>query len=107
MATEFSKSDLIAAISEQTGHDTETVSEVFQSFLNLTAQKVASEGRVEYKDFGTFNLESRQARQGTFAPTGKAWKSPARLVLTFKAGKQFLKIANENNTTEFEITNKK
>jgi nucleoid DNA-binding protein len=110
MKTEYNKKDLFKDIENETNIDIDVIEEVFSTFLKLTATHVANEGRVEYKGLGTFNIESRQKRSGTFAPTGAKWETPARMVVTFKAAPEFLKIANENrkdSLKEFEITNKK
>jgi len=104
---EFNKKELLALIVERTGLDLEDVTGVYETLVDVTAEHLAKEARVEYKEFGVFSLESRQGRSGVFAPTGKEWSTPDRLVIQFKPAKHFVEVANKFNDREFEITNKK
>jgi nucleoid DNA-binding protein len=47
-----------------------------------------SEGRLELRNFGVFEVRGRRPRRARNPRTGEAVDVPARLVVTFKAGRQ-------------------
>ena len=47
-----------------------------------------TEGRIELRNFGAFEVKRRKPRQARDPRTGDTVKVPARLVVTFKPGRE-------------------
>lgn len=57
-------------------------------FFDEIAQRLADDGRVELRGFGTFSTRKRDARQGRNPRTGEAVHVQAKRILHFKPGKE-------------------
>ena len=51
-------------------------------------ETLATEGRVELRNFGAFAVKRRKARAGRNPRTGEKVSVPERLTVTFKAGRE-------------------
>jgi len=51
-------------------------------------QTLVEEGRIELRNFGVFEVKKRKPRKARNPRTGEKVKVPARLVVTFKAGRE-------------------
>ena len=56
--------------------------------LDAIIQAVASEGRIELRDFGVFEVRRRAPRKARNPRTGEKLIAPARNVVTFKPGRE-------------------
>ena len=84
----MTKKDLAKAIAEAMGLPQIQVKEILQRvFLGIT-ETLLHEGRLELRNFGVFEVKKRRPRQARNPRTGQAVAVPAKLVVTFKPGRQ-------------------
>lgn len=60
------------------------------------SQALAEGDRIEMRDFGTFSLRQRQAREARNPRTGEAVPVAAKKAVHFKAGRQLRQILNDD-----------
>jgi len=60
---------------------------VVQSLLDSIVDVIATEGRLELRDFGVFQVKQRAARKARNPKTNESVIVPPRRVVTFKPGK--------------------
>jgi nucleoid DNA-binding protein len=75
-------------IAEETGLTQGQVMEVIQRAFDGITETLLSEGRIELRNFGVFEVKRRKARKARNPRTGDKVKVPAKLVVTFKPGKE-------------------
>lgn len=81
------KPELAAAIADQTGLSREKASEVITAFTDQVSAAAAKGQDLTLIGFGTFNVRTREARNGRNPQTGATIKIPASKTVGFKAGK--------------------
>lgn len=86
MAT-VSKKDICKVICESTGRNSYEVEEVVKTFMDKIIEVLAKGDRLEFREFGVFELRRRRARQARNPKTGAAVQVPERTVVAFKPGK--------------------
>ena len=99
MAT-ITKKELIDRISATTGQTRVIVKDVIQRFLDGIAGELGKGNRLEFRDFGVFELKQRASRiaQNPKQPAQKVFV-PARRTVKFKAGrvmKQSLRLSGDS-----------
>ena len=88
----ITKKDLIERISASTGQTRAHVKDVIQSFLDSIGAELAKGNRLEFRDFGVFEIKQRASRiaQNPKEPKQKVFVPPRRTV-KFKAGRTMKK----------------
>ena len=81
------KPELAAAIADKTGLTREKAGEVINAFTDQVSAAAARGEEVTLIGFGTFNIRSREARNGRNPQTGASIQIPASKTVGFKAGK--------------------
>ena len=81
------KNDIVVSISKATGIMQRDVREVVQMTLDGIVETLASEGRLEWRGFGVFEVRAYEARQGRNPRTGEQVFVPAGKMVNFKAGR--------------------
>ena len=81
------KPELAAAIADRTGLTRDKASEVITAFTDQVSAAVSRGEDVTLIGFGTFNIRSREARDGRNPQTGETIRIPASKTVGFKAGK--------------------
>ncbi|WP_417568262.1 HU family DNA-binding protein [Marinobacter sp.] len=81
------KPELAAAISDRTGLTREKASEVITAFTDQVSAAASRGEGTTLIGFGTFNIRSREAREGRNPQTGEPLRIPASKTIGFKAGK--------------------
>ena len=83
----MTKKEIIEIVSEQTklkkNHTKAVVESVFEVFVEI----LASEKRIEVRNFGVFKVKRTPARIGRNPVTKESADVPARNIVQFKAGK--------------------
>ena len=82
----MTKKTLVKSIAEQTQVPPSQVSEIVQSVLNGIIDVLATEGRIELRNFGIFQVKKRKARIARNPRTGETVQVPEKMVVTFKPG---------------------
>ncbi len=85
----MNKTELIAAVAKKTGQTKKEVDTAVNTLLNTIVETVAKNEKVQIVGFGTFELHSRNERQGRDPRTNTPITIPASRVPAFKAGKVF------------------
>ena len=85
----ITKRDMVLRIAAETGLIQEDVFAVVQKTLDHITEALAHGDRVEFRDFGVFELCTRKARIGRNPhQPANVVRIPARLVVKFKSGRK-------------------
>lgn len=83
----MNKSDLIDAISEDSGLSKADSGKALNSFINTVSTALAKGDQITLVGFGNFGVKERASRKGRNPLTGEALEIKGGRVPTFKAGK--------------------
>ena len=86
MATR-TKKELVDKIAEKTGVTQSTVKTVVQQFLDEITKELAKNNRLEFRDFGVFQVKERAARTSQNPKTLEPVEVPAKRKVKFKMGR--------------------
>lgn len=85
----MTKSDLIERVAERVPHiskkDTETV---VNTIFDSMTEALRNGDRIEIRGFGSFQVKTREAREGRNPKTGDEVRIPAKRAPFFKVGKE-------------------
>jgi len=81
------KKDLVNRIADQTGHTKVVVKEVLQTFLDEIILELSLGNRLEFREFGVFEVKERKARRAQNPRTLEKVDVPAKRVVKFKVGR--------------------
>jgi nucleoid DNA-binding protein len=82
------RKDLAKAIAEEMGLTPIQAKKIIQRVFDGITETLVHEGRLELRNFGVFEVKKRRPRQARNPRTGQAVAVPAKLVVTFKPGRQ-------------------
>src|SRR6202050_2593614 len=82
------KKDMANAIADEMGLPQAQVKEIVQRVLDGITETLVTEGRIELRNFGVFEVKKRKPRKARNPRTGESVMVPARVVVTFKAGRE-------------------
>jgi integration host factor subunit beta len=82
------KKDMARAIAEAMDLTQLQAKEVVQRVFDGITETLVQEGRIELRNFGVFEVKKRKPRKGRNPRTGEKVKVPARMVVTFKPGRE-------------------
>jgi integration host factor subunit beta len=85
--TTITKKELIDRIAEQTQAKRVVVKRVVQAFLDEIISELSSSNRLEFRDFGVFEVRTREARVAQNPKTLERVKVPAKRTVKFKMGR--------------------
>ncbi len=91
----MTKKEIIEIISEETNTKKSHSRAVVESVLDVFVDVLASEGRIEIRNFGVFKVKDTPARIGRNPVTKEVADVPARKIIQFKAGKTMKQVVNE------------
>jgi integration host factor subunit beta len=80
------KKEIAKAIAEEAGIPQVVVTKAVQSVFEGIIEVLVSEGRIELRNFGVFQVRKRRARQARNPRTGERVSVPEKLAVTFKPG---------------------
>lgn len=95
MAT-TTKKDLIDRIAAETDQKRTTVKRTIQSFLDNVIEELSQGNRLEFRDFGVFEIRDRAPRVAQNPKTLERVPVPAKKTVKFKVGR-LMKMALEEN----------
>ena len=84
----MTKRQMVDRIALSTGLPKLRLARAVDQVLDLIADTLAQDGRLELRDFGVFRTVHLPARQGRNPRTGAAVDVPAQTHVRFKAGKE-------------------
>jgi len=82
------KKDMAKAIAGETGIPQVQATAIVQRIFDGIAETLLSEGRIELRNFGVFEVKERRPRRARNPRTGEAADVPGKLVVNFKAGRE-------------------
>ena len=82
------KKDMAKAIAQETGLTQLQAQEIVQKVFDGITETLVQEGRIELRNFGVFEVKKRKPRKARNPRTGEKVKVPARMVVTFKPGRE-------------------
>ena len=86
MAT-ITKKELVDKIAEKTDVKQSIVKTIVQQFLDEITTEVAKSNRLEFRDFGIFEVKERAARMAQNPKTMEPIEVPAKRTVKFKMGR--------------------
>jgi nucleoid DNA-binding protein len=84
----MTKKEMARAIAEDTGLTQLQAREIVQRVFDGITETLVQEGRIELRNFGVFEVKKRKPRRARNPRTGDKVDVPARLVVTFKPGRE-------------------
>lgn len=95
----MTKRELVVDVAERLGYTQNEVADVIQATLDTIIETLAEGNRLEIRNFGVFEIKTRDARIGRNPRTGEAVPIDEKRVAIFKPGKA-LKLTVETNGQE-------
>ena len=90
----MNKTELVAAMAEQTGLSKKDAEAALKAFTDVVAEELKANGKVQLVGFGTFEVSERAAREGRNPQTGETMTIAACKAPKFKAGKALKDMIN-------------
>ncbi len=81
------KKELVNRISDQTGQTKVVVKQILQTFLDEIIDELSMGNRLEFREFGVFEVRERAARRAQNPRTLEKVSVPAKRVVKFKVGR--------------------
>ena len=81
------KKELVNRIAERTGQTKVVVKDIIQSFLDEIITELSHGNRLEFREFGVFEVRERAARRAQNPRTLEKVFVPAKRVVKFKVGR--------------------
>ncbi len=99
--TTITKKDIVDRITEITKEKQSSVKAVVQCFLNEIIVELAKNNRLEFRDFGVFEVRERAARMAQNPKTMEKVQVPAKKKVRFKMGRIMREeLSNETTVQE-------
>lgn len=106
MSRTITKKELVSRIAEVTGQTKVVTKEVIQLFLDEIISELGNGNRLEFREFGVFEIKERAARKAQNPRTLEKVYVPSKKVVKFKVGRlmkeQVAAIAAEQERQERE-----
>lgn len=83
------KKELIAGIAKEANVSEAEAGKVLAAFIKVTEEALKADDKVQITGFGTFEVVTREAREGRNPFSGETMQIPASRAPRFKAGKSF------------------
>jgi integration host factor subunit beta len=94
------KKEIAKQIARDTGLTQLQVLAVVQRTFDEIIRVVSTEGRIEVRNFGVFEVKRRAARPARNPRTGEKLMTPARNVVTFRPGRQMEQLVGGREAEE-------
>ncbi len=87
LSATVTKKDLVNRIAEATGETKVVTKNILQMFLDEIIRELSAGNRLEFRDFGVFEVKSRRARRAQNPRTLEKVAVPPKKVVKFKVGR--------------------
>lgn len=84
----MTKKEIVRTISDEIGLTQLKTKEIVQKTFDAIIDALVTEGRIELRNFGVFEVKKRAARNARNPKTGDQVHVPEKFVVTFKPGKE-------------------
>ena len=82
------KKELVGRIADETGQTKVVVKQILQAFLDEIVEELAQGNRLEFREFGVFEVKERRARRAQNPRTLEKVDVPAKRIVKFKVGRE-------------------
>lgn len=100
MGVTVTKKELVNRIAEKTGVTKVVTKDIIQSFLDEIIEELGRGNRLEFREFGVFEVKSRAPRRAQNPRTLEKVEVPAKKVVKFKVGRLMKERVKELGVTE-------
>ena len=83
----ITKKELVEQVAQRTGADRGETRKIVQAFLDAVVQELNRGNRLEFRDFGVFEVRQRAPRMAQNPKTMDKVKVPAKRSVRFKPGR--------------------
>lgn len=83
----MTKNDIVIEIAKKTHVEQQKVKRIVQMTLDGIINTLSTDGRIELRNFGVFEVRKRKERKARNPRTGVAVMVPSKCAVSFKAGK--------------------
>ena len=83
----ITKKELVEQVAQRTGADRGETRKLVQAFLDAVVQELNRGNRLEFRDFGVFEVRQRAPRMAQNPKTMEKVKVPAKRSVRFKPGR--------------------
>lgn len=84
----ITKKELVNRIADETRQTKVVVKDILQRFLDAITEELAEGNRIEFRDFGVFEVRERAPRRAQNPRTLEEVEVPQRRAVKFKAGRR-------------------
>jgi len=91
------KKEIVKKISEDIGLTQLKTKDIVQRTLDAIIETLVTEGRIELRNFGVFEVKRRAPRKARNPRTGDKVYVPSKNVVTFKPGKEMEELVRKMN----------
>ena len=97
----ITKKELVEQVAQHTGADRGETRKIVQAFLDAVVQELNRGNRLEFRDFGVFEVRQRAPRMAQNPKTLEPVKVPAKRSVRFKPGR----LMREQSVAPQELVN--
>jgi len=97
------KKEIVKKISEDIGLTQLKTKDIVQRTLDAIIHTLVSEGRIELRNFGVFEVKRRAPRKARNPRTGDKVYVPPKNVVTFKPGKEMEELVRKMNPEKLPL----
>ncbi|GAC1473659.1 MAG: HU family DNA-binding protein [Isosphaeraceae bacterium] len=97
------KKEIVKKISEDIGLTQLKTKDIVQRTLDAIIHTLVSEGRIELRNFGVFEVKRRAPRKARNPRTGDKVHVPSKNVVTFKPGKEMEELVRKMNPKDLPL----
>ncbi len=103
MMSTTTKKDLIDRIADETKYKRNDVRSIVQAFLDSVITELGEGNRLEFRDFGVFEIRERAPRMAQNPRTLERVPVPARRTVKFKVGRLMKQAVDKSLSSQKEI----
>jgi integration host factor subunit beta len=81
------KKELVSRIADRTGQTKVVTKDIIQMFLDEIISELGKGNRLEFREFGVFEIKARAARKAQNPRTLEKVEVPAKKIVKFKVGR--------------------
>ena len=99
----MTKKEIVKKISEDINLTQLKTKDIVQRTLDAIIQTLVSEGRIELRNFGVFEVKQRAPRKARNPRTGDKVYVPSKNVVTFKPGKEMEELVRKIDPAKLSL----
>lgn len=100
---DVTKKEIVKKISEDIGMTQLKTKDIVQRTLDTIIYTLVTEGRIELRNFGVFEVKRRAPRKARNPRTGDKVYVPSKNVVTFKPGKEMEELVRKMNSDRLPL----